>query len=858
MITSRDTRRQRPVTGSHSRRPGRIGGALLLTIGLCGVQIAVGAGQAAAADTSPPSQPGVFGPPTVTTTTASMKWGPSSDNVGIEGYRVYRGAASTPDTGLALIATTDAVTSYTATNLRSGFAYKFGVVAIDAANNKSAMRTTTLTTSSSTDTTKPAAPANTSLALSAFSSTRIDVVWAASTSTDVSYYEVRRDGSLVGTVERPNGQRFSDNGLLPSSSHSYTVTAVDSAGNRSAATAAKTATTPATGTVKIARGPYLLKVTGNSAVISWWTNIPTSGSVTINGRTITDPAGSRQHHQVAVSGLAAGTNFAYKVTSGAASATGALHTAATKGQTFSFAAIGDFGGGSPGELQNANNIATDGTQFIQTLGDNIYPSAGLPDPNFTTTYSDFDARFYKQFGPVVRNQALFPANGNKEYYGDGAFWENFPMPGTNNKWYSYDWGDAHILVLDSEQPMDPASEQYAFAQTDLAAHQGGVWRIVAIQRPAYSSATVNSSSVVVRQNLVPLFQAQKVDLVLSGNSHNYERTFPLLNDVRVSSGGITYVVSGGGGNGFNQFQLAQPSYSAFREASYSEFVRVTVSSTTLTVEGYRADTNTVFDSATLSRGDTSAPSAPTALVATAKSSSSVGLSWSSSSDNVGVTGYEVYRDGSLTPTATVTTTAFVDSGLSPSSTHSYVVKAVDAAGNRSGPSNVATATTTAGGTTLTLSPSGDSTIDPATTSSTTTRLKVDASSPVNDWVMKFELSTTCTPTTATLSLTVGSGTNDPSSSGGSIYATSLSDPNAGWAEATVSWTTAPAKSTAIPPVSLGPVTAGTTYPVDVSSLLPSAGGVFTLRGSSASSDGAGYFSKEGSSTAGPRLQVTCG
>jgi chitodextrinase len=223
-----------------------------------------------------------------------------------------------------------------------------------------------------------------------------------------------------------------------------------------------------------------------------------------------------------------------------------------------------------------------------------------------------------------------------------------------------------------------------------------------------------------------------------------------------------------------------------------------------------------------------------------------------------VTGYEVYRDGSATPVATVPTAAFTDTGLSPASAHSYVVKARDAAGNRSPSSNVATAITTGGGTTLTVSPSDDSTIDPATSSSTTSRLKVDASSPVNDMVMKFAIPTTCTPTAATLSLTVGSGTNDPSSNGGRIYATSPSDPNAGWVETTVTWSSAPATNTAIPPVSLGAVAAGTTYPINVRSLLPSAGGVATLRASSTSSDGAGYFSKEGSATAGPLLRITCG
>jgi Iron/zinc purple acid phosphatase-like protein C len=558
------------------------------------------ASPAAAADTTPPTQPGAIVVSKVTTKSASLSWSHSADASGIAGYLIYRGPAAAANSSLAFITTTDAVNSYTATSLRSGYSYKFGVVALDIANNKSLMRTVTLSTASSTDSTAPAAPSSTSLSLTAFSDRRVDIVWAASTSTDIWSYEIRRDGGAnpVARVERPNGQRYSDNGLAPLSTHTYTVTAVDSAGNRSAVTAAKSVTTLATGAVKIARGPYLSRVTSSSAIVSWWTNIRTSGTVTIAGKTVTDPAGSVFHHKVQISGLTAGNSYPYTVRSGSVSATGTLRTAVPVGRTFSFAAIGDFGGGSLGETQNANNIAAAGTHFIQTLGDNIYASAGLPDPNFTTTYSDFDGRFFKQFKFALTGQAFFPANGNKEYYNDGQFWNAFPMPGNNHSWYSYNWGNAHILVLDSEQPFSPGTAQYTFAELDLAAHQASSWRIVVIHRPPYSSSTANASSKSVQKDLVPLFQAKRVNLVLSGNSHNYERTYPLTNGVRASNG-VTYVVSGGGGNGFNAFTLAAPAYSAFRQASYYEFVKVTVSPGSLVVAGIRADTNAVFDSVTI-------------------------------------------------------------------------------------------------------------------------------------------------------------------------------------------------------------------------------------------------------------------
>jgi hypothetical protein len=315
-----------------------------------------------------------------------------------------------------------------------------------------------------------------------------------------------------------------------------------------------------------------------------------------------------QHHAVTVTGLSAGTDYPYTVTSNAVSASGSLRTAAPPGQGFSFAAIGDFGGGSPGESENAANIAGAGTQFIQGLGDNIYPTAGLPDPNFSTTYSDFDARFFKQFGPAVKSQAFFPANGNKEYYSDGEFWAAFPMPGANHSWYSYNWGDAHILVLDGEQPYAPGSEQYSFAQADLAAHQGDAWRIVVSPRPPYSSTSAVSSSQGTQHYLVPLFEAEHVNLVLSGNSHNYERTVPLTDGVP-AAGGITYIVSGGGGNGFNAFDAFTEPWTAFRESSYYEYTRITVTPAALVADAIRSDSNAIFDTTTIQKPATGDPPA---------------------------------------------------------------------------------------------------------------------------------------------------------------------------------------------------------------------------------------------------------
>ncbi|MFJ9186371.1 glycoside hydrolase family 6 protein [Streptomyces anulatus] len=93
--------------------------------------------------------------------------------------------------------------------------------------------------------------------------------------------------------------------------------------------------------------------------------------------------------------------------------------------------------------------------------------------------------------------------------------------------------------------------------------------------------------------------------------------------------------------------------------------------------------------------DTQAPTVPTNLRVTAKSSSSVTLAWTASTDDTGVTGYDVLRDG--TRVGTTATTTYTDTGVSASTAYSYSVRATDAAGNVSAGTPAAQVTTEAGG-----------------------------------------------------------------------------------------------------------------------------------------------------------------
>jgi chitodextrinase len=147
---------------------------------------------------------------------------------------------------------------------------------------------------------------------------------------------------------------------------------------------------------------------------------------------------------------------------------------------------------------------------------------------------------------------------------------------------------------------------------------------------------------------------------------------------------------------------------------------VAATSYTFTVRAKDADGNVSIPSnavmITTNAPDTTPPSPPT-LTASGTTSSATNLSWSGATDNIAVTGYNVYQDGLLIGSTTLATTYNVI-GLSPSSTFAFTVRAKDAAGNLSINSNTINITTDAPDTTPPLPPI----LSASVTTSTSTNL----------------------------------------------------------------------------------------------------------------------------------------
>lgn len=174
-------------------------------------------------DTVAPSAPTNLTASGTTQTTTNLSWTASTDNTGVTGYDVYRGAT--------LIGTT-ASTSYAVTGLTASTTYSFSVRAKDAAGNistaSSALSVTTLAPVA--DTTAPSAPTN--LTASGTTSSTTNLSWTASTdNVGVSGYDVYRGTTLLGSTTSTS---YAVTGLTAATAYSFSVRAKDAAGNVSA------------------------------------------------------------------------------------------------------------------------------------------------------------------------------------------------------------------------------------------------------------------------------------------------------------------------------------------------------------------------------------------------------------------------------------------------------------------------------------------------------------------------------------------------------------------------------------------------------------------------------------------------
>jgi chitodextrinase len=257
-------------------------------------------------DTTAPSVPAGLTATGVSSSQINLAWKASTDNVGVSGYKVYRGTT--------LIATTT-TPSFANTGLAAATTYTYRVSAFDATGNVSAQSASaSATTQTLSDTQAPTVPAN--VLATAISTSQINLSWTASSdNVGVTGYKIYRNGTQIANTTATS---YSNTGLTASTSYTYAVSAYDTAGNVSGQSASVSTTTLAPADTQAPTVPanvFATAISTSQINLSWTAssdNVGVTGyKIYRNGTQIATATATSYSN----TGLTASTSYTYTVSS---------------------------------------------------------------------------------------------------------------------------------------------------------------------------------------------------------------------------------------------------------------------------------------------------------------------------------------------------------------------------------------------------------------------------------------------------------------------------------------------------------------------------------------------------------------
>ena len=259
-------------------------------------------------------------------------------------------------------------------------------------------------------------------------------------------------------------------------------------------------------------------------------------------------------HEATIRDLAPNTPYQYSVLADGESISSpgscCFSTAGTG--PFSFVVFGDSGQGGAEQYALASRIAMEGSSFVLHTGDLAYMHG---------TFEQYHSNYFPYYGALMNSVPFFPTPGNHDYLSNNAaaYLALHSVPqdtvpfNDRGRYYSFDWGNAHFVSLDSNASLVSAIEgtgsMLEWLEADLRATRQ-FWRIVFFHHPPYAAGPNQSDEIssLVRESMVPILEKYGVQLVLNGHEHAYHRSRLIRNGtVAKPADGITYVTSGGGG-----------------------------------------------------------------------------------------------------------------------------------------------------------------------------------------------------------------------------------------------------------------------------------------------------------------------
>jgi acid phosphatase type 7 len=498
----------------------------------------------------PPSSPTNLAASATGPYRVDLSWSPSTDDVGVARYDVYREGVR--------IDTVPSGTAYADTTVHPASTYSYTVEAIDTAGQPSG-QSDAVSASTPADQ-HPSVPGD--VRATAVSSTRVDVSWSASSDdVRVAGYDVYRDGARLASVA--DATTYSDASARPATTYSYTVEAIDSAGQGSGQSAGAPVTTPdhaptaPTGVTATAVSSTRVDLTWSEStddvgvrgydVLRDGVVLATVGPVTSTSDT-TVKAGTRYSYQIRAIDTADQRS---------ALSAAAVVTTPSGAADPVVAAAGDIACASTTPTstqcrqQATADLLADATAILP-LGDNQYDSGTLAE--YRGSYALSWGRFLARTFPAVGNHEYAvssTAAGYFDYFGAAAG----PRP---QGYYSYNLGAWHVISLNSNCTKiggcDSASAEYKWLQSDLAANPTRC-TLAYWHHPLFGTGGGTTSVKPLWQLLSPAH----ADVVLNGHEHHYERFAPQTPTGAANASGIREFVVGTGGKSHSGFGTATPS-----------------------------------------------------------------------------------------------------------------------------------------------------------------------------------------------------------------------------------------------------------------------------------------------------------
>jgi len=321
-------------------------------------------------------------------------------------------------------------------------------------------------------------------------------------------------------------------------------------------------------------GPYLQYSTQTSMAVMWETDVPCVAGIRYGkarfrraeekedpdlAEILDQEASSKESctiHEFTLKGLEPETIYFYQAHSLDAdgqqiqSAVLSFQTAVLSTSPFAFVVLGDNRSYPERFKKLAEKAWAERPNFILNVGDLV--SDGRNKDEWIKEYLAPAAELMKRVPSYV-------AIGNHEGNSDWFYkYSSYPDP---ENYYSFDYGNAHFTIVDSNGDLSRGSKQLKWIIADLAASKAK-WKFVAHHHPPFSSDNNDYGNTDLWlskrgdphvQALIPIYEKFNVDVVWCGHIHTYERTWPIRGGKVDQANGVVYIQAGGGGAELEQF-----------------------------------------------------------------------------------------------------------------------------------------------------------------------------------------------------------------------------------------------------------------------------------------------------------------